>query len=134
MYNYESGTNQKNKNEAPSVRSIMTKNKDGYWQVSENAAFEAAGFNSSTETHSCTSAGISLCQTIGALAGKGNNMVSEISSKISDMAQTSAKLTSKIPGFIDDFINFTITFPIRYESLHEQCSKSCGRQSFEIDN
>jgi hypothetical protein len=50
----------------------MVKNKDGHWQMRDNAASYAAGLGGSTATHSCTNSGIKYCQVMASFSGSGN--------------------------------------------------------------
>jgi hypothetical protein len=50
----------------------MVKNKDGHWQMRDNAASYAAGLGGSTATHSCTNSGITYCQVVASFSGSGN--------------------------------------------------------------
>ena len=120
-----------NQEYSASESSKMTKNKDGNWQYRENAAFEAAGLNPSTETHSCSGPGVSFCAFVATFAGEGDTKFSSALSTTNEVTNTAAEMINvSLPIWVKMSQYFS-TFAPRFEQNVKTCEELCEKQSFE---
>ncbi len=115
----------------PSSNGILPVNKDGFEQYSENAALEAAGLDSSTVTHGCSSIQVTGCALSGTLAGEGGNDFTDKADNIGEGIDTATDLGRKSLPPVGKMIDYMLTSPSRFVNNYETCEENCGKQGFQ---
>ncbi len=108
---------------------------NGVCMHNDIAAKQAGKLNPSTATHDNSEAGVNLCATVGALAGKGD-LPLEI-----DIADKMGTTFDRLYHFINsenvpyvDKIQKITTFSTRFKSLQDPCRVMAGKQSWQLQN
>ena len=124
LFNYESKESFGNK-------SMMTVNKDGHWQVRENAALAAAGLDPSTSTHSCSPIGLAGCAMMGTIAGQGGDTYTDSLDAANTLGTEGAEMIDiKVPLKVEALQYFSTAIK-RFENNLKVCGETCGKQAFE---
>ncbi len=110
--------------------SQMSQNPDGTWQARGNSAFNVAGTDSSTATHSCKD-GITACAFFCALFGGGDNEYTNAAGTVYDSSSQAYEIVAggNTHKAMDAFV-YLSTFISRYNNLYDNyCPNECDRQA-----
>jgi hypothetical protein len=112
----------------------MVKNKDGHWQMRDNAASYAAGLGGSTATHSCTNSGITYCQVVASFSGSGNTNTTLTVDKINQTTDLIGKFTNKFDKYFAHPVykvgSYLTNFGSRYNNALQYCQSTCDKQKW----
>lgn len=114
----------------------MAKNKDGHWQMRDNAANDAAGLRVSTSTHSCDDGGIRMCTLTATFLGSGDNNVSNTIDTINQGTDFIDKVSDGFDKYVKHPVyktgSYFLDWNSRWDVNKQNCIETCGKERWQL--